>query len=103
MAESTHRSQQGGGAGQLRSAGREVKHASKATRSLDDFEQFGALAGPPTRPEASDLEAVSCALCWGAPRHTGGKGISVTGYRVTVRFAGDGDACQPSLSQCEWR
>ena len=80
------------GLAKLKTAGKKVVLTTKLTghEDHDDFEQYGSLAGPPGRPVATDVEAATCVLRWEPPRHTGGRGIAVVGYHITVQFAGDG-------------
>ena len=55
-----------------------------------DFEDYGSFAGPPTRPNVSDVGATSLLLAWDAPQHLGGSGFEVLGYRVLVQYGGAG-------------
>ena len=54
------------------------------------FEEFGSFAGPPGRPEASEVDATTLLLRWEAPQHLGGSGVEVLGYHVLVQYAGEG-------------
>ena len=69
---------------------RAVPRALPSRLEADDLDLYGRLAGPPSRPVTSDLEATSCLLRWEPPRHTGGRDAAIIGHHITVQFAGDG-------------
>ncbi len=69
---------------------------AKAAKGLADdwgsgeFERHGSLAGPPSRPEASEVGSTSLLLRWEEPTHLGGSAFEVLGYQVDVQCGGEG-------------
>jgi hypothetical protein len=69
-----------------------AKRAAKHRHATEwkAFEDFGVMAGPPAQPHTSEVGSTSLLLRWQTPEHLGGKGFDAVGYRISVRYAGDG-------------
>ena len=52
------------------------------------YEEWGAYAGPPSRPLPHDIAATSLLLSWEPPEHLGGSGFELLGYQVSVQYGG---------------
>lgn len=66
-----------------------LKATTAAAGTDGEFAEFGAMAGPPARPEVSDVDSTTLQLKWLPPTHTGGSGLEISGYHVQMQVSGD--------------